>query len=282
MGMALLCRECGGRLKVPESAAGKLGKCPKCRALIRIPATTYQKARICDRCGKLLAMEKTIHEMPGKVYCSKCFAKVKNIADKSVDIVHDDLGIKKATPEDKAASVAKPRTLGKGQRAADIFLIRLLTEQEILNEKNITAILGYQKAVGKRLIPLMRDINLISEKDIVEAICKTTGFEACPAGNLDIAKGVQGLLDDKTMSRFDAIPLEEQEKGIVVALTNPLDVNAVTKLRERLGRNVIPRVCMWSQYTSGRRFLKDTLKAKRPKRKTRAVKPPKLPKVKNK
>jgi len=276
MGMALLCRECGGRLKVPESAAGKLGKCPQCQALIRVPATAYKNTRICDRCGKLLAEEKVIHEMPGKVYCGKCILKVKNAKDKSADLADDDLGFKPVTPEDKAASVAKPRTLGKGQRAADIFLLRLLTEQEILNEKNITAIMSYQKAVGKRLIPLMRDINLISEEDIVEAICKTTGFEPCPPGKLEIAKTVQDLLDDKTMSRFDAIALEEQEKGVVVALTNPLDVSAVAKLREILGKNVIPRVCAWSQYTSGRRFIKDTLKAKRPKRKTRAVKPPKI------
>jgi hypothetical protein len=177
MGMGLLCRECGTAIKVPESAAGKLGKCPKCKTVIRIPTTTYQKARICDRCGKSLAKEKVIHEMPGKVYCGKCIVKAKDVKDKSADLAHDNLGFKKATPEDKSARIARPRTLGMGQRVADIFLLRLLTEQEILSEKNIDAILSYQKAVGKRLIPLMRDINLISEEDIArcQRACQTKG-----------------------------------------------------------------------------------------------------------
>ncbi len=148
------------------------------------------------------------------------------------------------------------------QPAADVFLIRLLTEQEVLEEKDVPHLLKYQKAVGKRLIPLMRDANLIDEEEIVKSICETTGLQACPPGDFKIAKNVQGLMDTKTMSRFDAVPLKREGKAVFVAIPNPLDVSAFQQLREKLGTVVIPRVCTWSQYTSARYFLKGAKKTK--------------------
>lgn len=262
MGMGLICRECGERLRVPESAAGKLGKCPKCQALVRVPTIGHKNARVCDRCGKSLARERVIHERPGKAYCNKCIRQVTDKKDKTRDRTPDDLGLKPQTPQDKAAGVARPRKLGKGQRAADVFLIRLLTEQEVLEEKDVPHLLKYQKAVGKRLIPLMRDANLIDEEEIVKSICETTGLQACPPGDFKIAKNVQGLMDTKTMSRFDAVPLKREGKAVFVAIPNPLDVSAFQQLREKLGTVVIPRVCTWSQYTSARYFLKGAKKTK--------------------
>ena len=65
------------------------------------------------------------------------------------------------------------------------------------------------------------------------------------------------LLDDEILSHYEVIPLESEGDALVVAFPNPLDVTAVQELRDALDTRIIPKVCMWSQYTEARLKLRD-------------------------
>ncbi len=372
MSIGLICRHCGARLKVPEKAAGKLGKCPKCKEKIRVPKAVAPDAHFCDRCQKNLGEEPDVHLVEGKAYCGDCYEKMHG--QKSGDPVLDQLGLnipglvvlrgkeqrqmgrmlkdvtaKKHFKEDdqadegeeatavaerpaehapveaeeesgaddtavqetaaeQEASIAQaqteapaqpepaeeepalletvetgepaepepepepaaeeqetaapappaaaPQKLSKGQRPSDSKLIDMLVEKGVVLEGELELALQYQKGLGKRLIPVLDDLKLTSEEDIAGAVTESTGLESCPAGELEIAENVHGLLDDELMSRFEVIPLRHDGDSVVAAFPNPLDTEGVKQLREILGLRVVPRVCTWSQYTGGRRFFK--------------------------
>ena len=91
MSIGLICRHCGARLKVPEKAAGKLGKCPKCKEKIRVPKAVAPDAHFCDRCQKNLGEEPDVHLVEGKAFCGDCYEKMHG--KKSGDPVLDQIGI---------------------------------------------------------------------------------------------------------------------------------------------------------------------------------------------
>jgi hypothetical protein len=74
--IGIVCRNCKARLKVAESAAGKLGKCPKCKQPVRVPKLVAPEAHFCDGCGKSLAEEEDLHSEKGKIFCGQCFKKL--------------------------------------------------------------------------------------------------------------------------------------------------------------------------------------------------------------
>jgi hypothetical protein len=254
--ISIICINCGARIKVPESAAGKLGKCSKCKQVIRVFETASLQAHVCDQCGKSLAREKQVHKVPGKVYCGECFAKIKSGSIELTDAVFEKVEGGARASAKKTRTTRKTRLLPKGQRKADIFLIRLLEERGVLKESDIDPLLEYQKQLGKRFIPLVRDINLISEDSIANAISETCGIERCPHGDLELAEDVEDTIDMKTMERYDVIALRREDDTLVVAMPNVLDISAFKALREALGLRIIPKVCTWSQYTKGRHLLK--------------------------
>jgi hypothetical protein len=47
----------------------------------------------------------------------------------------------------------------------------------------------------------------------------------------------------------------------VAAFPNPLDSDSVKELRNVVDVRIIPKVCTWSQYTSGRKYFKSAQKA---------------------
>ena len=326
MSIGIICRHCGTRLKVAESAAGKLGKCPKCKEAIRVPKAVSPEAHFCDSCGKSLAKETDIHLVSGKIYCGKCFEEIDGNKIKTTgDSILDQIGIdipglvvlrgkeqrqmgrmlqdvsakkdfkvktgklaKPETPEPPAGTEparvaeeqvaeatespaeaevepveetppapAAPDGLTKGQRAADSLLTKLLSDQGVVLEGELELALQYQRGLGKRLIPVLDDLKLTSEVEIVKTIAESTGLERCPEGELDIADGMELLLDDEILSHYEVIPLESEGDALVVAFPNPLDVTAVQELRDALDTRVIPKVCMWSQYTEARLKLRD-------------------------
>jgi hypothetical protein len=89
--IGIICRHCGARLRVPEKAAGKLGKCPKCKEKIRVPKAVGPEAHFCDRCEKNLGEESDVHIVEGKIFCGDCYEKTH--AQKSGDPVLDQIGL---------------------------------------------------------------------------------------------------------------------------------------------------------------------------------------------
>ena len=372
MAIGLICRNCGARLKVPESAAGKLGKCPKCKQPIRVPKAIGPDAHFCDACGKSLAGQQDMQLVSGKIYCSECHKKTLAPEDTSGDPILDQIGLNipglvvlrgkdqrqmgrvlqdvharkdfktktkktekpgeesepepeeapspepeqapepepaeepeeaveeeagqdvadgfnvpveetqepaepeepateeptvpeepepESTPE-KPAAPKKPEPvepapkLNKGQRQSDSLLTGLLVEQGVVLEGELELALQYQKGLGKRLIPVLDDLKLTSEEDIILAIAEYTGLDRCQPGELTVAPHVEKLLDDEMIGLYEVVPLTREDDALVAAFPNPLDLNAMKALREALDMRIIPRICTWTQYREARMALK--------------------------
>ncbi len=262
MAIGLLCRHCGTHIKAPESAAGKLCKCPKCKEEIRVIETASMKAHFCDHCGKPLAKETDIHEVPGKVYCDECFVKIESREDTTDDLTLDQLGLEAPVAEEEPEAAAGPKP-GKGQRASDAFLLDLLVQEGVMESGDAEVVLRYQEALGKRLIPVLEDLTT-SQEEIARTVSEATGLETCPPGEIEVAEDMQDVLSGEIMSRYDVIPLRRDGDALELAFPNPLDISSIKRLRDTLGAPIIPRVCTWSQYTQVRLFLKAMSKGQAP------------------
>jgi len=159
-------------------------------------------------------------------------------------------------PAPEAPPKAEEPKLAKGQRPSDTKLIELLVEAGVVLEGELELALQYQKGLGKRLIPVLDDLKLTSEEEIVETLSKNTGLETCPGEELEIEQDVSQLVDDEAIKRFEVIPLQRQGEALVAAFPNPLHVEGIKELSSIVGLRIIPKVCTWSQYTGARRYLK--------------------------
>lgn len=79
------------------------------------------------------------------------------------------------------------------------------------------------------------NMGFVQERDRVRCLGKVWGIPFCELGQLTPAKEVLDLLSPQLAKRFKAIPIEEKDGRLHVAMANPLDVFVVDELRLATG-----------------------------------------------
>ncbi len=79
------------------------------------------------------------------------------------------------------------------------------------------------------------NMGFVQERDRVRCLGKVWGIPYCELAQMSPAKEVLDLLSPQLAKRFKAIPIEEKEGRLHVAMANPLDVFIVDELRLATG-----------------------------------------------
>ena len=71
MAIAFSCGSCNSRIELPETAAGKRGKCQTCGEILTVPALSSKR---CSVCGKDVSQIKRTKNAAGHYFCAECVA----------------------------------------------------------------------------------------------------------------------------------------------------------------------------------------------------------------
>lgn len=107
----------------------------------------------------------------------------------------------------------------------------LLVEKGILTPGLVTLGLDSQKFYGGRIGSILVELEALSEKDLVEALCEQKNAKPARAGQLKIiTKATLDLIPVKIAQRYQVVPIVRDNRRLTVAITDPGDLLALDEL----------------------------------------------------
>ena len=123
----------------------------------------------------------------------------------------------------------------------------LLVRVGLITADQLDSALDEQLRTGGKLGEVLVRGLVLSEEDIAEALAKQKGLEHVNLANVSIDRSAVVLLPVRMEKRRAVIPVGFNEDRLVLAMADPLDVEAIDEAELRTGFKIEPVVASYSQ-----------------------------------
>ncbi|MBM3248394.1 MAG: hypothetical protein FJZ10_03105 [Candidatus Omnitrophica bacterium] len=103
----------------------------------------------------------------------------------------------------------------------------LLIERGIINQKQLEKALLVQKEKGGLIGEVLVELGFAKEEDIAQALTCQYGFPYLPLINYEIDAQVINMVPKNVASQYCLIPIDIMGKSLTLAMSNPLNIQAV-------------------------------------------------------
>ncbi len=103
----------------------------------------------------------------------------------------------------------------------------LLLEWGIINEQQLEKGLAAQKEKGGLIGEVLVELGFCKEEDIAQALTAQYGFPYLPLGNYEINPEVISIIPGRVAKQYFLIPIDKIGNNLTVAMSNPLNVQAI-------------------------------------------------------
>jgi hypothetical protein len=119
----------------------------------------------------------------------------------------------------------------------------LLIEAGLITAGQLQDTLRHQRVSGERLGSTLVAEGIINEDSLMDFLAKQTGVPRLDVKNLDIAPAVLQRIPRRLAEQMSILPVTFKEpKSLVLAMADPMDLNAVDSARFASGLNIEPVV----------------------------------------
>jgi len=119
----------------------------------------------------------------------------------------------------------------------------LLIEAGLITAAQLQDTLRQQRLSGERLGSTLVAEGIINEDSLMDFLAKQTGVPRLDVKNLDIAPAVLQRIPRRLAEQMNILPVALKEpKSLVLAMADPMDLNAVDSARFASGLNIEPMV----------------------------------------
>ncbi|MFH1286969.1 MAG: GspE/PulE family protein [Candidatus Magasanikbacteria bacterium] len=136
-------------------------------------------------------------------------------------------------------------------------LRELLVESDVITEKDFKAVEQVAKKEGVAIDEILIEKGLLLDAQLGQLIAEEFGFRFTDVSKEKIDNDIFFLIPEVVAREQHVVALSRLQKGIKVAMINPLDQDLVHLLEKRLGEKVIPYVTtrrsleyVWGKYSS--------------------------------
>ena len=119
----------------------------------------------------------------------------------------------------------------------------LLIESGLITAAQLQDTLRQQRLTGERLGSTLVAEGIINEDSLMDFLAKQTGVPRLDVKNLEIAPAVLQRIPRRLAEQMNILPVALKEpKSLVLAMADPMDLNAVDSARFASGLNIEPMV----------------------------------------
>ena len=119
----------------------------------------------------------------------------------------------------------------------------LLIEAGMITAAQLQDTLRHQKLTGERLGSMLVSLGIINEDSLMDFLAKQTGVPRLDVRNLDIQLSILQKIPRRMAEQMTILPVAFKEpKSMVLAMADPMDLNAVDSARFASGLNIEPVV----------------------------------------
>ena len=123
-------------------------------------------------------------------------------------------------------------------------------EQGKLEPEKLQQARRLERDSGERLGPLLVQLGMLAERDLAEILARELDLELAPADAYPPTPAVQDRVTPEFLKQARAVPLEETEEHVLMAMADPLDRFTTEAMELALGKPVETRVGIISEIES--------------------------------
>jgi len=114
----------------------------------------------------------------------------------------------------------------------------LLIERGILTQRQLEKALLVQRERGGLIGELIVELGFAKEEDIAQALTVQYGFPYLPLTNYEISSEIAAIIPARVARQYMLIPVDKIGNNVSVAMSNPLNVQAIEDLELLTGCNI--------------------------------------------
>lgn len=118
----------------------------------------------------------------------------------------------------------------------------ILLKAKLITKQQLEQALQDQKRDGRPLGRILIEEEIINEGQLAEALAKQKNLPLISLGEYEINLAAATQIQESVARRYRVIPINYDDGKIVLAMANPLDINAVDDIRVMTRREVVPVV----------------------------------------
>jgi type IV pilus assembly protein PilB len=103
----------------------------------------------------------------------------------------------------------------------------LLVEKGVIDKRQLEKAVSSQKERGGLIGEIIVELGFAKEEDIAQALTTQYGFPYLPLSNYEINPEIVQIIPARVARQYLLIPVDRIGKNLTVAMSNPLNVQAV-------------------------------------------------------
>lgn len=144
----------------------------------------------------------------------------------------------------------------------------LLVKSGLIDQEQLGAALEHQLQFGGKIGQILVEQLIVSEEQLADTLAEQKGLERVSLANYPFDRDAVAVVPERVARRRHIIPLKYEDDAIVVAMADPLDLEAIDEVEVRSGRRAHPVVATETQirfaidkYMSSPEAFQDVLEA---------------------
>jgi len=114
----------------------------------------------------------------------------------------------------------------------------LLIERGIISSSQLDKGLGIQKEKGGLIGEILVELGYAKEEDIAQALTAEYGFPYLPLNNYEINPETISVIPARVARQYFLIPIDKIGNNLTIAMSNPLNVQAIEDVEVLCGCNI--------------------------------------------
>ncbi len=103
----------------------------------------------------------------------------------------------------------------------------LLLERGIISQAQLDQALDTQRDKGGLIGEILVDLGFVKEDDIAQALTAQYGFPYLPLGNYDVDADITAIIPGRVARQYLLVPIDKIGNNLTLAMSNPLNVQAI-------------------------------------------------------
>jgi len=124
------------------------------------------------------------------------------------------------------------------RRVINKHLGEVLIERGIITQAQLAQALTHQQQKGGLIGEILVSLGFVKEEDIAQALTAQYGFPYLPLANYEIDPEVVGIVPARVAKQYLLVPVDKIGNNLTVAMSNPLNIQAIEDVELLTGCNV--------------------------------------------
>lgn len=103
----------------------------------------------------------------------------------------------------------------------------LLLDRGIINQSQLDQSLDLQREKSGLIGEILVELGFVKEEDVAQALTAQYGFPYLPLGNYDVDMDITSIIPGRVARQYLLVPIDKIGNNLTLAMSNPLNVQAI-------------------------------------------------------